>query len=105
MAIRPLLPNLLEDELEQIISLTKDYCYGYYSGPLYLKDLDPKLINPDEYSNLSITKLQPHWMPNGNEFYKIEKPGQIETLNRIVAINNHQLFEGAAEAINYLKTS
>ena len=38
LAIRPLLPDATNEELEEIVKLTKDYCLGYYSGPLYLKE-------------------------------------------------------------------
>lgn len=102
-AIRPLLPTLSEDELQKIITLTKDYCDGYYSGPLYLKDLNNELLDKETFQNLKIEKLQPHWMPEGNIFYKIERPEQMELLSDILRKYDKPLFEGAAETIKYLK--
>ena len=102
VAIRPLLPTISNKELEMIVSLTKNYCYGYYSGPLYLKNLEHKLIDLNQ-QNLKIEKLQPHWMPSDNIFYKIEKEGQLDVLKNILEKHNKPLFEGAADAIKHIK--
>lgn len=104
VAIRPLLPTLPDGELKEIVASTKDYCYGYYSGPLYLKDLNDPLLGDISFNNLKIDQTQPHWMPDGNIFYKVEKIGQMELLNSIIKGYNKAMFEGAAEAIKYLKT-
>jgi len=103
VAIRPLLPTVFETELKEIIDLTKNYCDGYYSGPLYLKNLSHPLLDKIKSEDLKIEKLQPHWMPKDNIFYKIEKEGQMDLLKNILEENGKQLFEGAAEAIEYLK--
>lgn len=102
VAIRPLIPDVPNEEIRKIIEATKENCYGYYSGPLYLKSLDSKLIDKNDKS-LKIEKLQPHWMPEGNEFYKIEKEGQMNYLKEILDKHSMPLFEGAAEGIKYLK--
>ena len=98
-----MLPTVPNEELEKIVDLTKDHCYGYYSGPLYLKNLEHSLINKKEIDSLKIEKLQPHWMPKDNIFHKIEKEGQMEFLEEKLKKVNKPLFEGAAEAIRYLK--
>ena len=102
VAFRPLLPTLSDAEMEAVVKATKSYCYGFYSGALYLKDPMHELL-PDT-SNLTIERLQPAWMPKGNIFYRIEKPGQMQTLREILQKYNKPLFEGAAEGIKYLKT-
>jgi len=103
VAIRPLLPTISEIELKKIVDLTKNYCDGYYSGPLYLKDLNHILLKGVEKNDLRIEKLQPHWMPEGNIFYKIEKEGQMDLLRSILQENGKPFFEGAAEAIKHLR--
>jgi len=103
VALRPLLPAVPVSELEDIIKQTKDYCVGYYSGPLYLKDLDDELLG--DRSQLKIEELQPHWMPEGNKFHKIEKPGQMEELITLIENHGKPLFEGAADGINYIKSN
>lgn len=103
VAIRPLLPIIPDKELKKIVDLTKNYCYGYYSGPLYLKDLKHPLMNKVKVRDLKIRKLQPHWMTKGNIFYKIENRGQTKLLKGIIEKNNKLLFEGAAEAIKHIK--
>ena len=103
IAIRPLLPTISEIELKEIIDLTKNYCDGYYSGPLYLKNLSHQLLDKIKSETLQIERLQPHWMPKDNIFYKIEKEGQADLLKSILGENGKQLFERAAEAIKYLK--
>ena len=102
VAIRPLLPDISEDEIRRIIELTKDSCFGYYSGPLYLKNLDSGLIDANDKS-LKIEKVQPHWMPAENEFYRIEKVGQMEYLREVLNKYSVPLFEGAGEGIKYLR--
>lgn len=103
IAIRPLLPVIPNEELEKIVDLTKDYCYGYYSGPLYLKSLKHPILGNEDFSSLKIEELQPPWMPKDNIFYKIEKEGQMEFLEKVLQKHNKPLFEGAAEAVKYLK--
>jgi DNA repair photolyase len=101
LALRPLLPTVGDDELEDIVTRTKDYQYGYYSGPLYLKSLDhPSIQN---VSDLIIEEVQPHWMPEGNTFFKVEKRGQMETLFEIIESHGQRLYTGAAEAIDHLR--
>jgi len=101
-AIRPLLPDISNEEIEQIILSTKDFCDGYYSGPLYLKRPDQKLLGHN-LSELKIEEIKPHWMPDNNTFYKIEKYGQMEFLRQVVKKYGKNMFEGAAEGIKYLK--
>lgn len=101
VAIRPLLPSISNKELEEIICRTKDFCSGYYSGPLYLKSLD--MIAEEERNLFKIEKMQPSWMPEGNIFYRIEKEGQMEDLGRLLGKYNKPLFEGAAEGLKYIK--
>jgi DNA repair photolyase len=103
VAIRPLLPIISDEELKKIIDLTKNYCYAYYSGPLYLKSLKHSIMNKVKLEDLQIKRLQPHWMTKGNIFYKIERKGQMELLQDIVQKNKKLFFEGAAEAIEYIK--
>ena len=104
IAIRPLLPSVPNNELEKIIDLTKNYCFGYYSGPLYMKDLNNPVLKDIDLKKLKVEKMQPHWMPEGNEFFKIEDEAKMEFLRETVEKNNKNLFEGASEAITYLKT-
>jgi DNA repair photolyase len=101
VAMRPLLPSVCNAELEEIICATKDFCIGYYSGPLYLKSLD--LLTAEERVSFKIETIQPHWMPEGNAFYRVDRLGQAEELMRLLNKYGKPLFEGAAEGIEYLK--
>jgi len=103
VAIRPLLPTVSEDELRRIVTKTRDYCMGFYSGPLYLKDINSGLLPDNTTGELQIERVEPHWMPSGNIFYKIERRGQMDLLRNLVISNGRLLFEGAAEAINHIK--
>jgi hypothetical protein len=103
VAIRPLLPSIPTEELRTIVTATSGHCLGYYSGPLYLKDLETDLIHPDVINDLKIEKINPHWMPNGNMFYRIEKPGQMDELRAIIEGQGKILFDGAAEATRWAK--
>lgn len=101
VAMRPLLPSISDEEIEGIIYATKNFCDGYYSGPLYLKSLD--LLSEEEQKSFKIEKIQPHWMPEGNIFYKVEKDGQMETLKQLLNKHDKPFFEGASEGLKYLK--
>lgn len=100
VAIRPLFPSVPDEELEEIILATKDFCAGYYSGPLYLKTLD--LLKDEDVSDLIVDKVQPDWMPKGNIFYRVERKNQLELLRNILNRYSKKLFEGAAEAIQQI---
>ena len=49
-------------------------------------------------------QIQPHWMPDGNKFFQIEKDGQADVLQGLLKKYNKPLFEGAAEGIGYIKS-
>lgn len=100
-AVRPLLPDVSNEELQKIVDLTKDYVVGYYSGPLYLNDdriskLLPKMVVEEEAK-------QPHWMLDGNTFKEVRKDGQIEFLKKIVEESGKKFFEGASDGMEYIK--
>jgi len=102
VALRPLLPTITEEELARVVEMTRGCCFGYYSGPLYLKSMDHPLL-PMDRTGLKVERLQPHWMPVGNEFYRVEKEGQMNFLRQLVGSAGRPMFDGAAEGIKYLK--
>jgi DNA repair photolyase len=101
-AIRPLLPDIPDGELEAIVAKTKDYCFGYYSGPLYLKEDKIKLFLP-EYDSKPETEHQPNWMLEGNQYQAVEKTGQMDFLASLVKGADREFFDGAADAIEFLR--
>jgi DNA repair photolyase len=101
-AIRPLLPDVSDEELENIVNKTKDYCFGYYSGPLYLKDDKIKLLLP-EYESNPENEQEPHWMLGENKYQAIKKDGQMEFLTSLVQKNGREFFDGVADSIEYLR--
>jgi DNA repair photolyase len=103
VAIRPLIPTVTDSELQRIVEQTKDIASGYYSGPLYLKNYDSGLLAPSETTGLKIEKIQPHWMLEGNEFYRVERPGQMDYLRQLLTKAGKPLFDGAGEGIERLK--
>lgn len=103
LAIRPLLPDTTDEELEEIVKLTKDYCFGYYSGPLYLKEEKVNFFFPG-YTTKE-TEFQPHWMLEGNTYVPIERAGQMDALSQIVQKYDKKLFEGAAAGMDYIRES
>ena len=93
--------TISDSELESVIKLTEGISCGFYSGPLYLKNLDEDPIR--DIKDLIIEKVEPDWMPKGNSFYKVEKAGQMENLKNVIEKYNKKLFDGVAEAVKYLK--
>jgi len=103
VAIRPLIPTVSNEELKDIIDKTIDISQGYYSGPLYLKNPDKGLLTKEELSTLKAEKMQPHWMLDGNIYYRLERPGQMDYLKSLLDDKSKPMFEGAAEGIDELK--
>ena len=101
LAIRPLLPDMSNEELQEIMNLTKDYVIGYYSGPLYLNDDRISKLLPE--SVVESEAKQPHWMLDGNLFKEVVKKGQIDFLREIVKNSGKDFFEGAAEGMKYIR--
>ncbi|MDR1410129.1 MAG: radical SAM protein [Oscillospiraceae bacterium] len=107
VAIRPLIPNIEPCELDEIIDATKDYVVGYYSGPMYLKELSDDTINAEELASLGCVVNEEieevHWMPEGNKFLKIESPKLMAYLQNKIEQSGKILFEGAADGMDYLR--
>lgn len=100
LAIRPLLPDATDEELEEIVNLTKDHCIGYYSGPLYLKEEKINFFFP---GHVGIEKeIQPKWMLEGNTYAPIVRDGQMDFLLQILKKYNKKMFEGAADGMKYI---
>jgi len=106
-AIRPLIPDVAESELDAIIDMTKDCVVGYYSGPLYLKELSEETLTAEDLAVLGCTVSEEvedvHWMPEGNRFLKIENPRLMAHLKSKIEQSGSILFEGAADGMNYLR--
>ncbi len=102
VAIRPLLPDVTDEELSEIVQKTRDYCFGYYSGPLYLQEQKIKLLLPG-YESKPETSAQPHWMLEGNQYQTIERDGQMDTLKDLVKKADRLFFDGAADVVDYLR--
>lgn len=102
VAIRPLLPDISDEELEEVIEKTKEYCFGYYSGPLYLQEQKIKLLLP-KYQSKPEAEIQPHWMLEGNKYQALEKEGQMDLLKSYIKKSDRLFFEGAADSIDYLR--
>jgi DNA repair photolyase len=107
VSIRPLLPDVNEKELEEIVSKTHEYCSGYFAGSLRLKKNDPLLADLEQrVPNLQVTEeSQVSWMPPGNEFCEVIRPGQNQELEGIIAKYNQQLFSGVVEGVNFIKNA
>ena len=107
VAIRPLIPDVPISELYQIVDMTKDYAFGYYSGPLYLKQLSVDTITAEELQALGCIASEEvedvKWMPAGNRFLKIETPESMAYLKSKVEQSGRILFEGAADGMDFLK--
>jgi len=107
VAVRPLIPNISEVEIDKIIEFTYPYVFGYYSGPLYLKDSNRGLFT-EKYiknNNLLSTETQPEWMPKGNTFLKIENPNLMLYLKGKVEEYGKTFFDGAAQGIDFIKNN
>lgn len=101
LAIRPLLPDVSDEELAEIVDLTKNFVAGYYSGPLYLNDDRISKLLPE--SIIEIEARQPSWMLDGNTFKEIEREGQMELLKNLVSSSGRQFFEGAADGMKFVR--
>ena len=63
VAIRPMMPFLDEHELEEIVSRTYRFCYGYLSGPLYLTEKFKKYLT-DKDVTFETERRKASWQQN-----------------------------------------
>ena len=105
VAIRPLIPNIQKSEIDKIIDSTSPYVFGYYSGPLYIKDFDNELLSREEIANLGLNseEVEPKWMPKGNKFIMIENPDLMAYLREKVEKSGKEFFDGAVQGIEFLR--
>jgi len=101
LAIRPLLPDATDEELEEIVRLTKDYCVGYYSGTLYLKEEKIDLFFPG-YAGTE-KEVQPKWMLGDNTYVPIIREGQMDFLEKVIKKYNKKMFDGASDGMKYIR--
>lgn len=105
VAIRPLIPNIDKSELDKVVELTSHYVFGYYSGPLYIKNFENDLFSEEELIKLGcvIENVEPHWMPKGNTFIKIENPNLMKYLTEKIKSHGNEFFDGAANGMEFLR--
>jgi DNA repair photolyase len=105
VAIRPLIPNIKKSEIDEIVGSTNPYVFGYYSGPLYVKNFDSRLLSREELTELGCTfeEIEPYWMPRGNRFVKVENPELMKYLREQVKLSGKEFFEGAAQGMEFLR--
>ncbi len=74
-------------------------------GVSYLSDEQFEMLGKPQRprASLDIEQVQPNWMPEGNIFYKVERPGQMGSLIKVVNESQKKIFSGAAEANAFLK--
>jgi hypothetical protein len=72
VAIRPLIPDVAESELDAIVDMTKDYAVVYYSGPLYLKELGEDTLSAEEVNALGAIGTCMDHVEGLGEFLELE---------------------------------
>jgi len=107
VAIRPLIPDLETSEIDEIVEKTSPYAFGYYSGPLYLKNVNDDLLSREKLDGLGvdIEEVEPSWMPKGNKFVKLTNSILMSHLREKVIGSGKQFFEGAAQGIDFLRNT
>jgi len=91
-----------DEEIFKIIDLTKDYCDGYTTGPLYFKNPSTILRKYIEENYLwpSLEYVSIDWMNDSSYWQCIRANAKKETLrNYLRLISDKPLFETNIEAV------
>ena len=102
VALRPILPFLSTDDIDEIVDATRNFTHGYLSGPLYLTDEIKKyfvarhLSYPTEVREVA-------WLPGRPSMEVIESPELERHLARKASQYALPLFESNVDAVMHLK--
>ena len=100
VGIRPLLPQVPDDDLYEIVNLTKDYCYGYTSGPYYSKSIDKLSLHEQIVEEIAVP-----WMTDDEKWYKIMSSHREKCLAVYIdRFTDKELFESNIDAMLYIKS-
>ncbi|QEE16746.1 NUDIX domain-containing protein [Promethearchaeum syntrophicum] len=61
LIMKPMMPNITYEEIDEIVELTYRHCYGYLSGPLYLTNEFEKYLKKRKEFHYNIEKQEVLW--------------------------------------------
>lgn len=101
VAIRPMIPFLEEHELEEIVSKTYRFCYGYLSGPLYMTEKLKRYIS-DKGIAFETEKLKASWQQGEPELEVIHSLFLEERLANLSKKYGRESFEDNYAAASFV---
>lgn len=101
VAIRPMMPFLEERELEEIVSKTYRFCYGYLSGPLYLTQKLKKYLS-DKGIVYETTLRKVGWQKGKPEIEVIHSQNLEEQLEKLSKSYGRKYFQNNYQAASYV---
>lgn len=100
--IRPLFPDSTIDDLKKIVRKTKEYCYGYLLGPLYMNDAIKKYFQKYNVLNVQIQKTRPAW--NQDELMEVVYSPELEKqLEEFIVEKGKAVFNNNAECVKAIR--
>lgn len=91
--IKPILPDLTDEEIERVFQETEDHCYAYIAGYLIYDEKLAKKLNIEP----SKEKMKMEWDPSQREWNVYRDPRIKELVKR------ENVFSVSREAIEYVK--
>jgi DNA repair photolyase len=101
VAIRPLLPFVPENELEELIDYTQQYCYGYISGPVYLTPALKTYMQQRKFeANIEVETVS--WMKDNPNVETIRSKRLEQVLETRAKLYNKFVFADNLSAVMFL---
>jgi len=102
VAVRPMMPFTEEDELEELVSRTHRFAYGYLSGPLYLTERMRKFLD-DRQFRYEVETRRANWQKGQPERQVIQSSEREEQLTAFARSHGRAFFRNNKEAALYVR--
>ncbi len=95
--VRPMMPLLSPEELDDLVEKTHRFCYGYVSGPLYMtKEIEEHLLSKG--LELDVAERVATWQEGKPTLRVVESPNLEEALRKSAKERGRVLFESNEDA-------
>lgn len=97
LLVRPMLPMLTKEEIDELVERTYRFCHGYLSGPLYLTPTFEEYLR---YKGIlfDVTERTATWQEGKPKLRVVECNELEDYLRRIAESKGRKLFENNVEA-------
>lgn len=100
--LRPLIPTLTLNEIDEIVAMTHENCYGYLAGPLYVNDRMKEYFKKQSCP-INIEMLEVDWQEGSPTLEAVVSRDKEIYLAESALKHGTTLFDGNTDAMLHLK--